>query len=307
MCADVVRMLTDLDAKEVSVVNRGANRKKKFPIWKAEITEMYETKELLAAVLETEAENEEQLDQWIEKQEMSEKAGNAMKAALRLLSAHKDESAVMKALGSFETITKQKPEEEEEKKTKAKAKKKDEDEYPPPKKSVSKSELSPEIEAIFKSQEDRIAKSEEKNQALGKVIKELQDSGRKKDFIQKAHDELGYIPGQSDEELGELLMSAHDVSDKFGQQLEGVLKGLNETVKASSLLTTSGSARRSSSGGAWQKLEALADGMVQKSTDSAEPISKAKALDVVMKSEEGQRLYQEYLSENPAQRARTYQ
>ncbi len=85
-----INKLTELDTLGVSLVKRGANRKR-FALAKAE--EPMDEIEILKAVLEddTEFENAEQVAEAIEKAQLSAKAQSAVKGALRLLNAFKDE------------------------------------------------------------------------------------------------------------------------------------------------------------------------------------------------------------------------
>lgn len=159
------------------------------------------------------------------------------------------------------------------------------------------------VEAIFKSHASMAEKASQVDE-LHAMVKSLQDERETKEYVAKAAQSFNHIPMKADD-LGLMLKSANGVSAEFAQGFETLLTKMNEVVSKSALFTTTGAAGVSDGSGAWDKIEQLADGMVRKSS-SENPVTKAQAIALVMKTEEGNRLYQEYLGENPAQRARAY-
>lgn len=91
--------LSDYEVDEVSVVGRGANRKKRFPVTKAAEANM---QDVLKAVLETETDLEANIEE-VFKTALSDKGKDAMRGAVRLLNAFRDEMPddVMSGLGKL--------------------------------------------------------------------------------------------------------------------------------------------------------------------------------------------------------------
>jgi hypothetical protein len=81
--------ITNLDTLEVSLVPKGAN-KKKFILFKSDKGEI-EMQELLKNILEKKLENEDKIESICKDNGLSENAVNAIKGALRILLAAKDE------------------------------------------------------------------------------------------------------------------------------------------------------------------------------------------------------------------------
>lgn len=151
---------------------------------------------------------------------------------------------------------------------------------------------------------DMILKSVETLQAQNaeqaKTIKSLTDDKVTRTFVTKAEKEFGDVPGSA-EEIGLILKSAHAVSEAFGKQIEGVLGRANKAVSEASILTKSigsaGADKAESS--AMSEIVKLADGMVAKSEDGS--LTQAVAIDMVLKTERGNKLYNQYLAEHPEQ------
>ncbi len=157
------------------------------------------------------------------------------------------------------------------------------------------------VEAIFKSHEAQA----EKTAKLEQTLKSMQDTQAEREYVAKAAAEYTHIPG-SDEELGLMLKSAHDVSPEFAKGLEGLLGRMNEMVQKSSLLTTMGAVNKANSGGGLDKMQTLVKEIVQKSVASGNKMKKDDAMDLILKSANADELYREYLGDNPAQRGATY-
>lgn len=143
------------------------------------------------------------------------------------------------------------------------------------------------VEQIFKSQQELITK----NSDLEKRLSDRDAADRRRELVQKAST-FTHL-GLPQDDLVEQLV----VADKAGKEaLERVVKSfttLNEQAKASNLFQEVGS---SGSGGgtgdnAWGKIETLAKGIVQKSTQG---LTHAQAVDMVLNSPEGQALYKQH-------------
>jgi hypothetical protein len=278
--------LSELKAAEVSLVKRGANKKKRFPIFKED--QMVE-EEILKAVLETEAEGEESLIELLTVEKASDKGVSAAKSALRILQAFKDEmpEGVLNALAKVAGMEKaqDKPKEEEEMK-------KEEE--------VKKEELPEEAQAIFKAQEEQIKALKEQNDLVIKQLREEKDQRELEAWISKAETELTHFPGKSFEEMGKLLKSLHDVNPETAKEQFETMKAASDALKTSDVFKEAGKrAGVTVKKSAWEKIEELAKGLVEKSNDVNFDLEVAIAK--VMDSPRGAELYNEYLDEHPQQ------
>jgi len=276
-----VNRLKDLDAVEVSLVPRGAN-KKKFLIFKEVDSPM---EEILKAVLETELENESRVEEVLKAAKLSDKAKGAVKGALRLLNAYKDElpKDIMKTLAELADYGYPAPTE------KAKGKKDEEEDekkkygYPAPTKKEDGSydfssipeEVRPAVEALWKEQQEAVKKAEE----LEKVLKEERDKQLRKEYIQKAAD------------FGLVLKGLAEKAPEEYAKLEGVLKAANEAIEAGALYAEVGRGGAPAGDSAVAKVEAMAAGLVQKDAN----LSRADALAKVLA--ENPQLYEQYRKE----------
>lgn len=292
--------LEDLETFGVSLVHRGAN-KKKFAFYKSEQKGMSEESEILEAVVKTPTDDERKLDAVVKDRELSSKGESALKGMMRIANAFKDEMPedmwrlLAEAMGMAED-TQEKGEHKEEDEMKSKSEGKEEDEKME-KESLEKSidGLSPEmrsqIEELWKKNAEAVKKSEE----LEAVLKAERDTRRQKEFVEKAAKELPNIPGSSDE-IGAVLKSAYDASDDLGAKVEGILFAAEKVIKSGETFKELGSSAGVPGGDAWSKIERAADEVVLKSGDK---MSRASAIDYVMRTKPS--LYNEYLRDNSAQ------
>jgi len=287
-----VNRLKDLDAVEVSLVPRGAN-KKKFLIFKEDDSPM---EEILKAVLETELDDEQRVEEVLKAAKLSDKGRNAVKGALRLLNAYKDElpKDIMKTLAELAGYgypaptekAKDKKDEEEDKKKKYG--------YPAPTKKEDGSwdfsgipeEVRPAVEALWKEQQEAVKKAEE----LEKVLKEERDKQLRKEFIQKAADEFANLPTKP-EEFGLVLKGLAEKAPEEYSRLEGVLKAANEAIEKGALYAEIGRSGTPAGDSAVAKVEAMAAGLVQKDAN----LSRVDALAKVLA--ENPQLYEQYRKE----------
>lgn len=295
--------LTELNALEVSLVDAGANKKKRFPVFKQEKENM--DQEILKAVLETEVDEEASpaLGEWLEKQKISEKGQAAVRSVLRMLSAYKDElpKDVLDKLADVAGYPMPKakaamPEDEEDKypMPKDKTKKKDEE--------VCKMEQdkTPELDEIQKAQATEIDALRKQNEEINKKLKAETDKRELAEWIQKAENDLSHYPGKSSQELGTLLKGLHDKDPEFAKQQFEVFKSASDAFASSGILGEAGRSGALSGGGsAWDKVEKMAEGLVEKSEDIH--MTKEKAVVKVLEARPD--LYSQYLRENPAQTA----
>lgn len=162
-------------------------------------------------------------------------------------------------------------------------------------KSLDLSKVDPKVkealEAIFKGQKDLVAKAE-KLEADNTALKE---AARDKEFVEKA---AKINVGAKTEDLAKILKA---LPAEQCAALEAILGGAGEAIKKSKLFEEIGSGAGSKIEGddAYAKLEQLAEGVVQKADKDGKPLGKDAAMDLVMKTAEGKRLYNEYMSAKP--------
>lgn len=291
--------LTNLDAAEVSLVTRGANLKKRFPIFKHQEEDSMtpETKEIFKAVLETEVDSEPSFVDAIRKAGVSENGIEALKSALRILEAFKDElpqealAALAAAAGiptseaEPEMSAEETPEEETEEE---KAKKAQE-----AAKALAQKEKN--MEAISKAQSEI--------DDLKKTLKAERDVRETEEWTRKAETELSHFPGKSAKDLGIMLKKMHDADPETAKAHFESMKTASEALKTSNILKTAGGIGNGfAESSAEARIEQLANGIVEKSADAR--MTKEKAIALVLKREP--KLYEQYLDEHPAQRAASH-
>ncbi|MBC7340897.1 MAG: hypothetical protein H5U02_00325 [Clostridia bacterium] len=250
--------------------------------------------EILKAVLETELEDEKKVDEVLKAAKLSDKAQNAVKGALRLLNAYKDElpKDIIKTLAGLAGYGY--PEPAEKAKSEEDKKKKEKYGYPAPTKKEDGSwdfsgipeEVRPAIEALWKEHESAVKKAEE----LEKVLKEERDKQARKEFIQKAATEFANLPTKP-EEFGLVLKGLAEKAPEEYAKLEGVLKAADEAIRKGALFAEIGRSGGLAGGSAMSKIEAVANSLVQKDANMTKEQAIAKALELHPE------LYTEYLQE----------
>lgn len=296
-------LLEDFHPFEVSLVKRGANQKKRFPIWKQQEIEMDKFDEILKSVLETELDEEEGKEflAWVEKQKLSEKGVNAVKAALRILSGFKDElpGDALDKLASMagypapaaKQVPPKKEEEEEEMKKKgpvAKAL----DDLP--------DDVKKHFEDVMKAQDLKVAALKKSNDVVTKALQEEKDIRELEAWTKKAETELSHYPGESIDEIAKSLKAMHDVDPKLAESQFKTMKAASDALKEGEIFKSAGSGfgGDGSADSAWAKIQKMADGLIEKSEDLS--MSPAKAMARVLESPLGKELYSKYLDEQAA-------
>lgn len=321
-----VTRLRDLETKEVSLVTRAAN-KRTFLILKNQEGDPMDGEDILKAVLDSDIENEAQVDEVMKSAELSDQAQAAIKGALRLVAAYKDEvpAEVVNKLFGVEVEKKAPPvppppaEDEEEEEEEVPVDEEEETPVPPEPKGkkqppvtkkkgcddkmekcapVKKSDgtwdldtfpedMRPVMADIFKSQEEAVQKANN----LEIALKAEKDSQRTKEFVAKAA-ELDQLVLKSDELGGVLKTIADSVPAETYGKLDQVLKAANEGLRQCGLLKQRGSDFTNRAGdGAWKRIEAEATKIVEK----GEGLTHEQAIDRVLKEQPN--LYQDYLDE----------
>lgn len=132
---------------------------------------------------------------------------------------------------------------------------------------------------------------EESNRALLKKMAELEDEKRTKEYVAKAAG-MTSIPGATTEEIANILKSVNASCPDVSEKLETILKSANEALAQGGLFEEYGSNSDSGVGSAdeaWAKLETLMNETVAKGA-----ASRSNAMQEVLKSAEGRRLYERY-------------
>ena len=293
--------LTELEmdeAGEISVVDWGANNKKRFPVWKSKDHKMDEIETIIQAVIEQEVDAEKGLAELVTKAKLSEKGAAAVKTVVRMLEGFKDELPP-NILGMLAGLTKME--------APAPAKKKEEEDGKLPE--VKKEENKPIAKALADLPEPVRKALEEKDAARDLEIKTLTDNNAKitkaledeKDarelagWVEKAKTELSHYPGESFEESAASLHAIHKINPKLAETQFASMKKASDALKGSEIFKNKGSKGDVAGGSAWDKIEKMAAGIVEKSADTS--VTKAQAITRVLATEEGQALYAEYEAE----------
>ena len=254
---ETVNTLVDLNTVEVSLVDKGAN-KRMFAIMKAE-TMNDVVKDILEVPLEQEAEVIESL---VEK-DLSEDARHSLIGAMRLVQAYKDETGMREALVSLaELLDFNKPEMEEP-------------------------SMEQEIVQEETSQDDLNLAS------VPEEVRAQVDERLTKEYIAKAQAEFGNIPGHGADELGPMLKSLNAHDAEMAGKIEGLLKTMSQVLAKSEVFAEAGVTTQDAGSG--KSPEAQLEQMATQFSNDNPGVSFAKAYDSVLKSEEGRRLYAEYV------------
>ena len=287
-----ITALKDVKTLEVSLVESGANMKKRFPIMKSRGDQMHE---ILVEVLKAEGQSDavSKLES-ILKMEMPEDAKNAVMAAMKLLEAYSDMMPVGEALaalrsasGEEEAEPKESMEEEAEKMEEEEAKKEESDEE---KLMKSLGEL-PEaakgaMEAIWKRSEELAKKLESREKELGEEIAKR----ARREYLAKAEKTLCNIPGHSLEQVVDLMIDVKARDADLGDRVEKALEAASAAMQGGPLLVEAGrNVPDMSAGDPWSKIQQIAKSEVDASGGKLKmPAAIAKAIQT------NPALYQEY-------------
>lgn len=289
-------VLTDLDVAEVSLVKKPAN-KRAFLIYK-QLDEggecsVPDLKEKLIELLTGEVPLE--LEERITRQGgLTEEVQELVKQVVKLLRAYKADLpedilefiAELAELKLPQHVVSQEPEvegEEEREKVEIMAG------FPRP---LKKADGSYDLSAVPKEQRaivEALWKQAERAEQLAKELREEKELRVRKEFEDKAR-AFQNLPIPT-EELGHLLYSFHAKAQEEYDKIEKLLKAVDEALGQSEILKEFGSSYNGTSGGAWTKIEKLAQGLIQKDAN----LTKEKAISIVL--EANPQLYSEYLAE----------
>jgi Skp family chaperone for outer membrane proteins len=282
---ETVNTLIDLDTLEVSLVDRGANQRV-FAIRKAE-----QMNDIIKDIIDVPLEQETEVVEALVSKELTDDARHGLIGAMRIVQAYKDEAGMREALVALATLLDfEKPEEEETPMAQedVEMEKSSED-------SINMNDIPDEVRAqvenLWKANEEAVKKAAE----LEEVLKAERDERLTKEFVAKAAESYGNIPGHTADELGLMVKSLHTHDAEAAQKIEGLLKTVSQVISKSELFVEAGVTVQDE--GVKDPLNQL-DALAQKHRSENPGVSYAKAYDVVMKSDEGRKLYTEYVQSN---------
>jgi hypothetical protein len=272
-----VTSLKDVRTHEVSLVESGANLKRRFPIMKAARGNTMKMEDILVEVLKAEGRSEAiaKLEEDMEKMELPEDAKAAISAAMKLLESFSDMMPVSDALQALRTANGEKVEVEIEASEEEEAEKaehedeemKKEDEEEELKKSLGElpGAARAAVEALWKSNRELVEKSQKLESELGQELAKRERS----EFIAKSEKSLCNVPGHSLEEVCDLVLEAKARDADFGARIEKALTAASNGMKGGATLVEAGSnAPVEAPSDAWERIQQLANEEVQKSGGS---------------------------------------
>lgn len=155
-----------------------------------------------------------------------------------------------------------------------------------------------EQEDIYKGLPEAVAKmlkdQQEQIKAANEQIAKMRDEDDTKVYIAKAAEFTSNL-GVKATELGPVLKSINAASPELSEKIEAVLKAANEAVAKGDLFKEAGAETHDTPTGvaksdAWAQIETLANNIVVK----GDLKTQAEAIDAVLKSDEGRKLYAIY-------------
>jgi hypothetical protein len=282
-------ILNELEVYEVSLVKSPANGRS-FYLTKAADKELKMTDEKILAVLDTPAENESKLDA-ILKAEMSEDAVRAVRAAMRLLDAFKDEIPSDTLAGLAEAAGMDHRMEMQDEEKGYKMEKKAEQEPAELLKSADLPEdLRPALEQLWKSNEEQ----RERVAQLESVLKEERDAQLLAKETERVTKSFAHVPGLESDKLAAMLIELRKAAPEVAGSVEDILTSTERAMiaKDSGAFEEAGTTTTEpAAASAWGRIEAQASEIVKK----GEADSQAQAIDHVLKT--NPELYAAYLAE----------
>ena len=291
--------LKAVKTEEVSLVESGANRKV-FQIMKNAPT----MDEILVQVLKAEGESEamEKLSDEMSKMELPEDAKTAVMAAMKLLEAYSDEMSVADALRSLRAASGEKMEvevesaehydkEEEADKAEEEETEKEDDEE---KLEKALREI-PEgaraaFESIYKAKKELVEKAAQLERELGVEIAKRERT----EYVKKAEQTLGNIPGHTLDEVVDLVLEAKARDEGLGARVEKALEASSAALQGGAVLVEAGTSAQMTSGGAWAKIQKSAEDLMNAEPGLTKPQAISKTLQI------NPELYGAYIAEKGA-------
>lgn len=281
--SESINALEDLETKKVSLVHRGA-QKRKFAMFKSDGSMDDDAGETLKACMDIPMDNEDYANDVLKSAGLSDKAHAAALGAMRVFSAFGDEftqeslSKVSEILG----VKKGEPKMADNEKVEEVAE------------AVEKTaEVNAEIKESIAKAEQRANEAEKRLEEITKALNAERDERVLREYVVKSKDDYAHIPGKA-EDLGELLRDLHNVSPDLCGKVEGVLKGADDLLATSGAFSPAGTSNSNDEGSdAYSKLKALADSIIEK---AKEPMTEAQAFSKAMS--QSPELYEQYKAGN---------
>lgn len=265
--------LKDIKTLEVSLVSRGANNKKFFLVKSAEGDKTLAPEDFENYMSSLEG-AEDALDKKVEGSEsQNQKKGETMSTKHDLV---KEEEENKEAPESGQEPAQGEPQKDEGAS----------DNGEKPKEEGGDVSKGMSFEALAK----RMENLEKENSELKKGLIEKEDAILTKEYIEISKSELSHL-GVEHKEFGSVLKKISQFDKDCYDKVMSVLKAANATNKEAGLFKAHGSdATGSNDSDAWNKIEALAKGLVEKDSK----LTQAQAIDRVLRTEDGRRLYADY-------------
>lgn len=270
--------LTDIETMEVSLVPQGANNKKFFLLKSAQGDSILEAKVFLEKLSKMEEKEIKKVCEGLQKDAKEILASvcksnqnNNLLSELLAESVSKDGGTLMSENLKEETA----PEVKEEATQEATQE-------------TTEAKAEEQVEKLMKETADLRKKNEE----LAKSLTEIQEANLLKEYVAKAGEfkNLAISP----EEFGPVLKTLATKTPEAFEKVMAVLKAADESLNQSELFKSAGSEAQGTTGDSWARIEKLAEGLIEKSEKG---FSKAKAIEQVLKTEEGKKLYNQYMIE----------
>ena len=264
-----ITALKDVKTLEVSLVEAGANKKKRFPIMKSRSETM---DRILVEVLKAEGQSDAvtKLESLL-KMEMPDDAKKAVMAAMKLLEAYSDMLPVGEALAALRSAS---GEEEEAEAEEVKVESAEHEEEEDKKEEESDEEklmkslgdlpaaAKGAMEAIWKRNEELAKKLEDRESELGVEIAKR----ARREYLSKAEKTLCNIPGHSLEQVVDLMIDVKARDANLGSRVEKALEAASAAMQGGPILVEAGrNVPDMSAGDPWSKIQQLAKSEVEAS------------------------------------------
>lgn len=269
--------LSDIETMEVSLVPQGANNKKFFLLKTASGDSVLKAQAFLTKLSEMKAEEAKKVCAGLQ--------GEVKEVLISLCKSNQNNNQLLSELLA-ESVTDGGPLMSEEKKETA----------PEVKEEVAQETTQETTEAKAEEQVEKLMKEtadlRKKNEELAKSLNEITEANLLKEYVAKAGEfkNLSISP----EEFGPVLKTLATQTPEAFEKVMAVLKAADESLNQSELFKSAGSEAQGTTGDSWARIEKLAEGLIEKSEKG---FSKAKAIEQVLKTEEGKKLYNQYMIE----------
>jgi len=277
--------LSNIETEEVSLVPKGANNKKFFLIKSADGDKVVSMSGLIEKFMD-QVKEEKVLDG------VEPEIDEVARVAKHLIQTIRDLVPEGTANQFFQSLLKENKGEKtmdkvEGKEIETPEAKKDEG-AKAPEATPAEGTGKPAAEAVEKAVIENVELRKELD-TLQKKFKESEDVRVTKEFIEEAKQFKNLSINA--EQFGPVLKSVKESAPKAYDKIVEVLKSAEELLRSNEVMKAQGSDAKHATGSAWEKIEKMADAMIEK---SSKPLKKTEAIDIVLKSDEGKKLYNQY-------------